>query len=166
MMVGISVVAAVLLPSVFALSPPQVEVAGWATADLWWPAVACAVGSCAGTLLLIVAAVRNSPPFLIAAGGTAVLLLATGLTGLFPALPTAVIYGLGCALALVWRCFLQLSCAAPLLYAALVAVSALASTAQRLTGWGQIEGTPSGASGRRRARQLRGSHTAATAAKR
>jgi hypothetical protein len=137
-MVGASALAAVALPAAFALSPPVEKelatAAGWSAVELYWPAVGCVTLSSAGSALLLAAAARNSPPLLVSAGTTAAAVLAIGLSALFPTLPAAAVWAGVMALAAAWRCLVQLSLTVPLLYAALVGVSAAADALQRLAG--------------------------------
>ena len=155
MMVSVSAVLAVALPTAFAFSPTVSRPAGWAAAELYWPAVACIILSCVGSTLLLLAAVRNSPMLLMTAGSTAAVLLTTGLAALFPTLPGAVASGLVAACETAVKLLVQLSCGVPLLYAALVGVSA----ATNAVGARQFDGDAkrprsSTAAGRRRQTQI------------
>lgn len=164
-MVSVAAAAAVALPTAFVFSPPMAQSAGWVAAELYWPAVICTFLSLVASVLLILAALRNSPPLLIAAGVTAGITLTTGLTALFPTFPLAVVSVLAAACGFIAQILLQLSLGAPLLYAALVGVSAATKSVRarfdrnadraksthdgchRLAGTGRRR--PSGASNRR-----------------
>lgn len=135
-MVSASAAAAIFLPSAFVFVPPVQQTAGWVAAELYWPAVVCALLSAVGSALLLVAAARNSPSLLLTAGATAATTLATGLTALFPEFPATIASRLLAACRFIFQMLVQLSLGAPLLYAALVGVSAAASvmTTRRLDG--------------------------------
>lgn len=127
-MVSVAAAAALALPAAFVFSPPVAQSAGWVAAELYWPAVICTFLSLVASVLLLLAALRNSPPLLIAAGAAAGITLTTGLIALFPAFPPAVVSGLAAACGFIVQFLLQLSLGAPLLYAALVGVSATTKT--------------------------------------
>ena len=106
--------------------------AWWLAADLYWPAVACVFLSSLGSVLLLLAAARNSPPLLLTAGSIAAFTIATGLAALFPSGPAAFASGLVTACGFIVQLLMQLSIGAPLLYAALVGVSAVANAMRML----------------------------------
>ena len=122
-MVGASAAAALLLPAGLA----AVDAPGsWVRPEELGEVAAAALGlCCGGTLLLFAAAARDSPPLLLAAGGCAAAVLWVGLTALLPSLPALLASGVAAALRLCLTWLLWLSLAAPLLYATLVALSAL-----------------------------------------
>ncbi len=123
-MVSISAAAALALPTAFVFCPPLALPPGWVAEELYWPAVSCTSLSSVASVLLLLAAVRNSPPLLLAAGAVAVAVLTTGIAGLFPAFPTIFASVMMSACGFIAKFLVQLSLGAPLLYAALVGVSA------------------------------------------
>jgi len=121
-MVGVSAAAALLLPAGLAAADAPVS---WARPELGEAAAAALGLCCGGTLLLFAAAAWDSPPLLLGAGGSAAAVLCVGLTALCPPLPALLASGVAAALRLCLTWMLWLSLAAPLLYATLVALSAL-----------------------------------------
>ena len=123
-MVGASAAAALLLPAGLAAADAP---SSWGRRpEELGEAAAAALGlCCGGTLLLFTAAARDSPPLLLGAGGCAAAVLWVGLTALLPSLPALLASGVAAALRLCLTWLLWLSLAAPLLYATLVALSAL-----------------------------------------
>ena len=122
-MVGASAAAALLLPAGLAAADAP---SSWVRPEELGEAAAAALGlCCGGTLLLFTAAARDSPPLLLGAGGCAAAVLWVGLTALLPSLPALLASGVAAALRLCLTWLLWLSLAAPLLYATLVALSAL-----------------------------------------
>eukprot|EP01045_Picozoa_sp_COSAG04_P005784 COSAG04_NODE_273_length_18488_cov_69.506281_4_plen_157_part_00 len=122
-MVIASVAAPLLLPAGLAAADAP---SSWVRPAELGEAAAAALGlCCGGTLLLFAAAARDSPPLLLGAGGCAAAVLWVGLTALLPSLPALLASGVAAALRLCLTWLLWLSLAVPLLYATLVALSAL-----------------------------------------
>eukprot|EP01048_Picozoa_sp_COSAG05_P001917 COSAG05_NODE_70_length_22091_cov_108.202164_17_plen_146_part_00 len=122
-MISLAGLAAILVAVWLALAAPA-PAPELARPELRLTAWLCLAMSCAGALLLGMAAVLNSPPLLLTAGAAAAATLLLGTHSLAPSVLLALI-GLVTSLSIIaLHTFLWLSVAIPIFYAALVGVSA------------------------------------------